>query len=146
MYAGELASHRSWKLTKQTIQSGIELSDFKAAVSRTQRDSAFNFDYIIEAFASDTVVAPDTTQAPWKFSVGNINLENISIKFSDRLMGNEIALDMGTLNISMEELDLEQSVFLRSLRFYSRCKNKFPSIKLSPILFSDLIYQPGNNA
>ena len=113
LYAGELAINTDlWKLTKQTIQlNDIELSDFTASVSRSERDSAFNFDYIIDAFASDSAAVPDTTKAPWTFSVGNVVLDNIRVLFADRLMGNDISLHVGTLDLSMDELDLERSVY-----------------------------------
>jgi hypothetical protein len=113
LYAGELAINTDlWKLTKQTIQlNDIELSDFTASVSRSERDSAFNFDYIIDAFASDSAAVPDTTKAPWTFSVGNVVLDNIRVLFADRLMGNNISLQVGTLDLSMDELDLERSVY-----------------------------------
>jgi translocation and assembly module TamB len=112
LYAGELSVNTDlWKLTRQTIQlNNIELSDFTGSVQRSQRDSSFNFDYIIEAFAGDSAVAPDTTQAPWKFSVGDIALNDIRLSFDDRLMGNDITVTLGALKIGMEELDLENSI------------------------------------
>lgn len=113
LYAGELAIDTDlWQLTKQTIQlNNIQLSDFQASVSRSQNDSSFNFDYIVKAFASDSTAAPDTTKAPWKFSVGELALANIRLQFSDRLMGNDVKLNVGTLNLGMEELDLERSIY-----------------------------------
>ena len=113
LYAGELAINTDlWKLTKQTIQlNDIELSDFQASVSRSKRDSSFNFDYIVKAFAGDSSAAPDTTKAAWKFSVGNVVLENIRLLFSDQLMGNDVSLRVGALDLAMEELDLEKSIY-----------------------------------
>jgi hypothetical protein len=114
LYAGELAVNTDlWQLTNQVIQlNDIELSDFKASVSRSERDSAFNFDYIIDAFTSDSIAAPDTTEAaPWQFSIGEVLLENIKIRFADRLMGNNISMHVGLLNLEMDEVDLEKSVF-----------------------------------
>lgn len=134
LYAGELAINTDlWKLTKQTIQlNDIELSDFSAAVSRSQEDSAFNFDYIVEAFASDSTGAPDTTKAPWKFSIGNVVLENIRILFSDRLMGNDVTLNVGTLELGMEELDLERSIFKVDQIMLENVKTNIVQNKVEP--------------
>ena len=113
IYAGELAINTDlWALTKHTIQlNDIELSDFKGSVNRSDRDSSFNFDYIVEAFAGDSTAAPDTTQAPWKFTVGDILLEKIQLRFNDELLGNQIALALGTLELEIKQLDLERSTF-----------------------------------
>lgn len=134
LYAGELAINTDlWKLTKQTIQlNDIELSDFKASVSRGPRDSAFNFDYIVKAFAGDSSAAPDTTRAPWTFSVGNITLENIRIFFADRLTGNEIMLQLGALELGMEQFDLERSIFKADHISIENVKTNIVQSKVEP--------------
>ena len=112
IYAGELAVNTNlWKLTNRTIElSQIELSDFNGNITRTENDSAFNFSYIIDAFTGDTTSAPaDTTQAPWAFSIGEISLERIRVRFNDGLMGNDLKLQLGTLDLELEEFDLENS-------------------------------------
>src|SRR5688572_6785017 len=86
LYAGELAIDTDlWQLTQHTIQlNDVELSNFNGFVSRAERDSSFNFSYILNAFSSDTTTTKvDTTQTPWKFSVGEIALEKIRILFKD---------------------------------------------------------------
>ncbi len=114
LYAGELAIDTDlWKLTQQTIQlNEVELTNFQGSVTRSESDSSFNFSYILDAFNTDTTTTKvDTTQAPWKFSIGSISLEKIRILFKDNLMGNEIALRLGILNLGMDEFDLEESIF-----------------------------------
>ena len=113
LYAGELSINTDlWQLTNQSIQlNDIELSDFKGSIYRTRADSSFNFDYIIKAFSGDTTVVADKTQAPWKFSIGNLNLENIALSYHDALEQNDVELTLGSLVISMDEFDLEKSIF-----------------------------------
>ncbi len=112
LYAGKLGIDTDlWALTQRSIElNNIELSDVTGNVTRSERDSAFNFNFIVTAFATDTTVVPDTTQAPWNFSIGDISLNKINVFFNDRLMGNEIALQLGALALSLEEFDLENSV------------------------------------
>lgn len=111
LYAGEIEINTDlWGLTKRTIQlNDVGLSDFSAFISRNDGDSTFNFDYILKAFAGDTTVIADTTQAPWNFSIGDVSLNDIRISFNDALMGNAIALELGTLDVSAEQFDLETS-------------------------------------
>src|SRR5687768_15865633 len=105
LYAGELAIDTDlWQLTNHTIQlNDVELTDFHGSVNRAERDSSFNFSYIINAFTDTTTTTVDTTKTPWKFSVGTISLEKIRILFKDDLMGNEIGLRLGVLNVTLEE-------------------------------------------
>src|SRR5690606_34162429 len=53
LYAGELSVNTDlWALTKNRIQlNDVSLENLTAYVSRNESDSAFNFDYIIKAFA-----------------------------------------------------------------------------------------------
>ncbi|HET6544387.1 MAG TPA: hypothetical protein VFG46_28075, partial [Chryseolinea sp.] len=114
LYAEELAINTDlWRLTQHTIQlNDVELTNFHGFVSRAEHDSSFNFSYILKAFADTTSTPkPDTTQTPWKFSIGTISLEKIRILFKDDLMGNEIGLRLGVLNVMMDEFDLEKSIF-----------------------------------
>jgi hypothetical protein len=114
LYAGELAINTDlWKLTQHTIQlNDIELTNFQGSITRAERDSSFNFDYIIDAFADTTTTKiADSTLTPWKFSVGAISLSAIRLQFNDDLMGNEIALRLGLLEVTMDEFDLEKSIF-----------------------------------
>ena len=114
LYAGELAINTDlWKLTQHTIQlDDIDLTNFQALVTRSESDSSFNFSYILDAFAPKTPTPkPDTTQTPWKFSIGEIALEKIRILFKDDLMGNDIGVQLGILDVSMDEFDLEKLIF-----------------------------------
>ena len=57
LYAGRLGIDTDlWSLTDNTIElNRVELENFTSRIKRSEQDSAFNFDYIIKAFATDTV-------------------------------------------------------------------------------------------
>ncbi len=134
LYAGELAINTDlWGLTQHTIQlNDVELTNFTGSVSRSERDSSFNFDYIIKAFAGDSTVAPDTTQTPWQFSIGDILLEKIHIQFNDALLGNELELSLDALEVGFDEFDLEKSIIKVDALEIERVKASFIQSKLAP--------------
>ncbi|RIJ42719.1 translocation/assembly module TamB [Pontibacter oryzae] len=78
-----------------------------------REDSTTNFDYITEAFATDTAAAqPADTTAAMQISLGIINLNNVYVVFQDEAGGNYIRTRVGELTTEMEELDLEQQRYL----------------------------------
>jgi translocation and assembly module TamB len=110
LYAGRLSIDTDlWALTRHEIQlNDISLENMTANISRPANDSAYNFSYILKAFASDsTAPKKDTVQKPWKFSLENINLEKINARYHDLLTGNNLDLNLGLLEVSMDEFDLE---------------------------------------
>jgi translocation and assembly module TamB len=111
VYAGRLGIDTDlWALTDNTIElNSIELENFTSTIKRSERDSAFNFDYIIEAFVTDTVQADTTAAAPWNFAVGNVSLNNIRLHLDDSLSGNHMNLRLGELAINADEFDLANS-------------------------------------
>jgi len=102
-----------WALTNNTIEiNRIELVGITAAMSRSELDSAFNFDYIVNAFAPDPDALPDTTSsAPWKISLETVALRETSFLYNDRLARDSINVKLGSLAISLDEFDLDSLVF-----------------------------------
>ncbi len=104
-----------WALTNNIIEvNKISLNDFSGKIKRTASDSAFNFSYIIEAFATDSEQPSepaDTTSKPWTFRIEDIELERISILYDDRYTGNFIKAKIGELNLPVEEFDPSNSIY-----------------------------------
>ncbi len=95
--------------------SRIDLDGLRANVSRSV-DSTFNFDFIINAFASaDTTPsatpADTSTSPPPTISVGPVNLTNIRITYLDSLSGMDANLRLGNLELSTDDLDMEKMRF-----------------------------------
>jgi translocation and assembly module TamB len=114
LYAGRLGVDTDlWALTDNTIElNTIELENFTSTIKRSEKDSAFNFDYIIKAFVSDTVQADTTASAPWDFRLGDVELRNLKFYLSDNLSGNHVTLRLRELDISTEKFDLNNSEIL----------------------------------
>lgn len=111
LFAGRLSVNTDlWSLTQNRIElNSVELEDFTTNVHRSA-DSVFNFDYIVKAFASDTTQQTDTTAAGWDFELHDVDLHRINISYQDSVEGNSLALQLGTLDVEVDEFDLRQSV------------------------------------
>ncbi|HEU0136555.1 MAG TPA: translocation/assembly module TamB domain-containing protein, partial [Flavobacterium sp.] len=95
-------------LDNQLEINSVDLRGIVANVSR-DKDSVFNFDYIIDAFASDKPA--DTTSAPMVISVSDINLDRIRIKFDDQITRNDIAASLHHFDTRIKTFDLEKTEF-----------------------------------
>lgn len=114
LYAGKLSVDTDlWALTRNEIQlNNIDLENTTAYVNRSAGDSAFNYTYIMEAFAGDSTAVPDTLeQKGWDFSLKKITLEKINAHYHDQLAGNIVDVKLGEFELKMDEFDLEHYVF-----------------------------------
>lgn len=114
LYAGKLSVDTDlWALTRNEIQlNDIHLENSAAFISRPESDSAFNFTYIIDAFAGDSTAVPDTLeQKGWNFSLETIKLERIRLQYRDLLLGNIANLSLGVFELDMDEFDLGNNVY-----------------------------------
>lgn len=114
LYAGRLSVDTDlWALTRNEIQlNDISLENTTAYVKRSEGDSAFNYTYIMEAFAGDSTPVPDTLeQKGWDFSLETISFEKIKAHYHDRLTGNILDVSLGKFKLEMDEFDLKHYVF-----------------------------------
>jgi len=111
LYVGKLSLDTDlWGLTQKQIELNVvELTHCTASINRSAVDSTFNFNYIVEAFAGDTTQADTTTS--WKFSIGKVLISNTKFTLDDKFEGNDVALTIGALELSMDEFDLEESIY-----------------------------------
>jgi translocation and assembly module TamB len=110
LYAGRFAVNTDlWGLLNRELQlNEISLENSKAYISRPENDSAYNFSYILKAFAGDSTATPDTLeQKGWSISIEKIDLENIRAKYRDHLTGNLSDLYLGKLEVSISEFNLD---------------------------------------
>lgn len=85
-------------------------------VSRSAETEKFNFDFLIEAFVSQsadsTQVAADTTASdPLKIKLSPISLRDFEITYFDEVMGIDAAILLGELEVTIPGLDLEEYEF-----------------------------------
>lgn len=90
--------------------SSLDWSGLVAKIHRPETSEKFNFDFLIEAFAT----GPDTTavkSSPPKVKIGTVILNDFKIDYLDGVNGMDAALRLGTLRVEMDELDLDLMKF-----------------------------------
>lgn len=101
-----------WGLVNNRIElNNVELTNTVANVWRADDDSTFNFSYILDAFASDSIPADTSEQSSWNIILETAKLENIRLHFNDGLTGNAAAIDLGELHLDMREFDIPSNTF-----------------------------------
>ncbi len=92
IYSGKLEVNLNmWKLTRgQYHVSDLYWNDLTARITR---DTAFNFQFIIDAFSSgDTTITatapPSSATEPMNIQLNNIHLQNFDIRYHDDMTGN----------------------------------------------------------
>ena len=110
LYAGEVKARlgHTALARKKILLGGVQLSDVRATVIQ-RADSVFNFQFIINGFAStDTVtVAPKDKSGGWAFAFEDVLLKNIVFDLDLQPSDLKLDLHLGELSVDMDELDLD---------------------------------------
>ncbi len=121
-----------FKLLSNTVKLNyLELDGITGKVKRLQPDTTFNFDYIINAFASgpkDTTTSTDTNSM--KFEIGTIRLNKIRAIYHDDIEGVDATVNLGMFETSIDTFDPSRSDY------------SIPNIKLAGISSSIRQYKP----
>ena len=103
---------------KDLIFNKISINNFaleEATINanRTRTDSLFNFDFLITAFSDTTKQTnfKSQTKSKWRFRVDNVSLKNIRLRYDDEYGGLNIAVVLGDLEVKMDTIDLEKSIY-----------------------------------
>lgn len=105
-----------------------------ANVNRTASTENFNFQYIIDAFASEneTETEKEESQA-YTFDVKNINLADFNLSYVDELEGMDTSLQLGKLQLAFENFDLESLDFHLKKWYVSDTKIVYHQGKLEEV-------------
>ncbi|HEX6332873.1 MAG TPA: hypothetical protein VFZ78_01530, partial [Flavisolibacter sp.] len=83
-----------------------------AKVRRTLPDTAFNFQFIVDAFAVEKKKRSDTADSPpLKLNISNISLENVRLTYDDVVTGSDMYARIGNLTATIDTLDPYIPVF-----------------------------------
>lgn len=102
-----------FKLLNNKVEiNEINLKGITAKVNRG-KDSVFNFDYIIKAFAGEQKkeVKPTDTSKAMKFSLDKIILDKINISYKDSTTGNDVKFLLGHFDTRIKDFDLDKMKF-----------------------------------
>lgn len=108
LYVNELGIGLNFpKLLKNTAQfSSIDLDGLSANVVK-RADSTFNFDYIINAFATEE--EEEKESKPFVIDLDKIHLQNLNVNYTDYSNKNDIAVKLTNLETVVKTFDLEQN-------------------------------------
>ncbi|GEP51714.1 DUF490 domain-containing protein [Flavobacterium noncentrifugens] len=99
-----------FKLISNEVEvNSIDLKGVTANIQRN-KDSVFNFDYIIKAFASADEKPKDDSK-PMKISVSKINLDKIRFKFDDAISKNDVKVYLNHFDTKIDKFDLDNLDF-----------------------------------
>jgi len=102
-----------FRLLQNTVElNRVDLRGITAKVRRSLPDSAFNFDYIIQAFASkEQPSQPADTSGGMNISLRRINLDRIRVIYDDAVTGNDVSAFLGHFDTRFKTFDLEKMEF-----------------------------------
>ncbi|WP_421827803.1 translocation/assembly module TamB domain-containing protein [Larkinella sp.] len=99
-------------LQNRVALNQIELEKVSVNLNRTLPDTAFNFQYIIDAFDTGGPPQPvDTTAAPLDISLSGITLKDVRIRYKDDVVGAEVGAYVDTLRANFDKTNVDKSQY-----------------------------------
>jgi len=90
----------------------LDWDGLKANIIRKDSIKGFNYEFLMDAFASDSTQTPqDTTSKPMKINIGELNFENFDLQFKDDVLGIDAKLQLGKLKVAMNKTSLQEMDF-----------------------------------
>ncbi len=84
----------------------VQLGDVTVKIRRELPDTAFNFQFIVDAFVGPPSAKPDTTSStPMKMALRDLVMDRIRVVYKDTVTGNDMELFIGHNETKMDELD-----------------------------------------
>jgi translocation and assembly module TamB len=123
--------------SNEVVVKDIELQNITAKIKRILPDTVFNFQYIVDAFATTPAADTTTTTAPMKLSINDVTLDNVNVHLNDAITGNNMFVHIGNMSATIDSLDLTTqhyhipSVILRNTQ--ARIKQTKPLVTPEPI-------------
>ena len=102
-----------FKLLKNTVEiQELELVGITSKISRSAPDGNFNFDYILQAFASEEeseVTATDTASA-LVFDIDKVSFERIHFVYTDDMIGTSADINLNRFDTRVKTFDLNNNM------------------------------------
>ncbi|MFD2907146.1 translocation/assembly module TamB domain-containing protein [Flavobacterium ardleyense] len=110
LYGNKIVANISlFKLLSNELEiNSVNLNGITANVTKT-KEGIFNFDYILDAFASKE--PPKKDQKPMKISVSKIVLDDINVVFNDAVSKNDFSVKLKHFDTKVKKFDLDNLAF-----------------------------------
>jgi hypothetical protein len=101
-----------FKLIKSDIQiNKIALDNISINIKRQEKDSAFNYDFITKAFASNNKTTSTKDTSELKLKLDFLALKQIKVTFTDSLLGNDFTVNIDDLAINTKQIKPDRNVY-----------------------------------
>lgn len=100
-------------LSKTVSVETLRLDNFYIQLKKNNRDSTFNYQFLIDAFTSDKTkkVEVDTAaSSPWSIKANSIVFSHGRFDMTDLISGLHMSLSIGNLEAELNKLDLNKSI------------------------------------
>jgi hypothetical protein len=115
IYAGKAKVNIVLKdlLVNKICVNNIELEDLNVNLYNTRIDSLFNYNFLITAFAGNPQkdTALSKTPLAWTFTVDNVVLKNIRLRYDDEFGGTNVSASLEKLEMQLNEINFEKSIY-----------------------------------
>lgn len=91
--------------TKSIDLKQVSLSGLKLRVIRSAATGKFNYQFMVDAFASGDTSTVDTSSSSWRFALEDISLRRIDIQYIDQLSRDSFLVAFQSLNTSLKGSD-----------------------------------------
>lgn len=99
-------------LSGEVIVKEVRLDDITAKIKRVLPDTAFNFQFIVDAFAPASASKPaDTSASTLKLEVDDVYLNNCRAVYKDVITGNDMTVKIGSLAAGIDSLNLNMPLY-----------------------------------
>ncbi|SDM08579.1 Family of unknown function [Catalinimonas alkaloidigena] len=112
LYAGHLGVDIGvFALGQQTINvNQVELERAYVNLYREPGQEKFNYEFVMEAFASSDTTVKDTTASAWKFDLEGVALNQVRFDFRDVPGGNDLQTYLNHFEVDLSTLGLDEPV------------------------------------
>ena len=88
--------------------SSLVLTDLVLKVNRSDKDSLFNYNFLLTAFSNPT--KQKTPSTPWTFNIDQASLKNIRLLFDDQMEGMNVQANLKQFKVKGASVDLEKQL------------------------------------
>src|SRR5438552_4956286 len=84
----------------------IEMQDITAKIKRVLPDTVYNFQFIVNAFTSESIKSPDTASSPpMKLDINDVSLKNVNLTYTDAVAGSDMFAHIGEFAAHIDTID-----------------------------------------
>lgn len=96
-------------ISKEIAINSLTLEGLSMDMHKGKKDSVFNYNFLLTAFSDSTKKAKTPSQ--WTFSLKQIILKDIRLRYYDALAGIDVAASLHKLKLQMDEIDFKNARF-----------------------------------